>query len=119
MGCCQSVTELEKVERQRNKEIEAELRESKKVLNRLVKMLLVFNIIMYLLILKLGAGESGKSTVAKQMRIIYLEGFSNSERDQFKAIIYSNLATSMAAMLRACEQFQYELLPDNQVLTAV
>jgi guanine nucleotide-binding protein G(i) subunit alpha len=49
------------------------------------------------------------------MRIIYLEGFSNSERDQFKAIIYSNLATSMAAMLRACQQFQYELLPDNQV----
>jgi hypothetical protein len=41
MGCCQSVTEQEKEERQRNKEIDAELRETKKVLNRMVKMLLV------------------------------------------------------------------------------
>ena len=47
-----------------------------------------------------GAGESGKSTIAKQMRIIYLEGFGDEERLHFKDIIYSNLMTCMRSLIQ-------------------
>lgn len=39
----------------------------------------------------LGAGESGKSTILKQMRIIYAEGFRPDERREVRQIIFSNM----------------------------
>lgn len=38
-----------------------------------------------------GAGESGKSTILKQMRIIYAEGFDLDERKEVRQIIFSNM----------------------------
>eukprot|EP01097_Dermamoeba_algensis_P010428 TRINITY_DN771_c0_g2_i2.p1 TRINITY_DN771_c0_g2~~TRINITY_DN771_c0_g2_i2.p1 ORF type:complete len:361 (-),score=68.10 TRINITY_DN771_c0_g2_i2:163-1245(-) len=52
-------------------------------------------------LLLLGAGDSGKSTIAKQMQIIYLTGFSNDERKGYKELIYSNIAISTIALLDA------------------
>ena len=45
--------------------------------------------------LLLGAGESGKSTVLKQMKLIYIDGYNAQERDAYKEIIYSNTILSM------------------------
>lgn len=38
-----------------------------------------------------GAGESGKSTILKQMRIIYSEGFHMEERKEVRQVIFSNM----------------------------
>jgi len=70
-------------------------------------------------ILLLGAGESGKSTVAKQMKIIHLEGFKEEERFSFKSIIYKNTIYSMRLLLKKANEFVevdplYNLLSDNK-----
>ncbi|XP_063727327.1 uncharacterized protein LOC134854894 [Symsagittifera roscoffensis] len=48
-----------------------------------------------------GAGECGKSTVVKQMRIIYADGFSDIERLQHLPIIRGNAIKSIAVILHA------------------
>ena len=52
-------------------------------------------------ILLLGIGESGKSTIAKQMRILYLNGFPDSEKKQFIPIIHANILSSMKILCLA------------------
>ena len=42
-------------------------------------------------LLLLGAGESGKSTFIKQMKIIYGDGYSTDELNNFISIIHGNL----------------------------
>jgi len=49
-------------------------------------------------LLLLGAGESGKSTLFKQMITIYGKGFPESERKTFAPIIYNNMITSMKTL---------------------
>lgn len=47
-----------------------------------------------------GAGESGKSTVLKQIKILYQGGYSEAERDSYREIIWSNTVQSMQVLLR-------------------
>jgi len=54
-------------------------------------------------LLLLGAGESGKSTIAKQMKILHQDGFSDAERRNFKPVVYANTVQSMVAILKAME----------------
>ena len=58
----------------------------------------------------LGAGESGKSTFIKQMRIIHGSGFSEDERRDFVCVVHHNLCVAMQTLIRAMEklQIQYE-----------
>lgn len=63
----------------------------------------------------LGAGESGKSTVAKQMRILHLEGFPTSEKVKYKTIITNNIITAIRALLLAAREFKLELEEQNKV----
>lgn len=63
----------------RSKEIDRCLSREKTYVKRLVKILL------------LGAGESGKSTFLKQMRIIHGQDFDQQAREEFRATIYSNI----------------------------
>uniref|UniRef100_A0A1I7XLX7 Guanine nucleotide-binding protein alpha-1 subunit n=1 Tax=Heterorhabditis bacteriophora TaxID=37862 RepID=A0A1I7XLX7_HETBA len=46
-----------------------------------------------------GAGESGKSTILKQMKIIHDNGFSQDEAVQKKSVVCANLVQSMGALV--------------------
>lgn len=52
-------------------------------------------------LLLLGAGESGKSTVFKQMKVIYGEKYTDAEKKQAIPTIHSNVVQAMKTL---CEQ---------------
>ncbi|CAG8484455.1 2880_t:CDS:2 [Ambispora gerdemannii] len=95
MGCCMS--QEEKEGRRKNDEIENQLRRDRLSMRNEVKMLL------------LGAGESGKSTILKQMKLIHDGGYSQEERESFKEIIFSNTVQSMRVILEAMESMGLSL----------
>uniref|UniRef100_A0A8C4VT61 G protein subunit alpha 15 n=2 Tax=Gopherus evgoodei TaxID=1825980 RepID=A0A8C4VT61_9SAUR len=57
-------------------------------------------------LLLLGAGESGKSTFIKQLRIIHGAGYSEEDRKGFAKLVYQNVFASMQAMIGAMETLQ-------------
>jgi len=69
--------------------IQAQLDADLKIKKKTVKLLL------------LGAGESGKSTLVKQMKIIHGDGYSQTELKSYKPTICDNLVSSMRAVLEA------------------
>lgn len=87
MGCAQSAEDKEN--KARNDEIDAALKKEKMNADKEIKMLL------------LGAGESGKSTILKQMKLIHDNGYNRDEREAFKEIIFSNTVQSMRVILEA------------------
>ncbi|ORZ02567.1 guanine nucleotide binding protein, alpha subunit [Syncephalastrum racemosum] len=95
MGCCQSAEAQEG--KARNEEIENQIKRDKLNLRNEVKMLL------------LGAGESGKSTILKQMKLIHDDGYSLDEREAFKEIIFSNTVQSMRVILEAMDDMGISL----------
>ncbi|TXT08819.1 hypothetical protein VHUM_02947 [Vanrija humicola] len=52
-------------------------------------------------ILLLGSGESGKSTIVKQMKIIHQNGYSRDELLQFKTVVHKNVLDSAQALVMA------------------
>ncbi len=56
-------------------------------------------------LLLLGTGDSGKSTIMKQVRIIHDSGFSKEEIENFWPLVYQNVFSSMSALLDAMESF--------------
>ncbi|KAJ8257915.1 hypothetical protein GJAV_G00191110 [Gymnothorax javanicus] len=76
-------------EEKHSRELEKKLKEDADKDARTVKLLL------------LGAGESGKSTIVKQMKIIHKDGYSLEECLEFIVIIYSNTLQSIMAIVRA------------------
>lgn len=63
--------------------------------------------------LLLGAGESGKSTVLKQMRLLHKNGFSHQEKSQYKNIIWADCVASMQNMIIQSRNLDIELDCDN------
>lgn len=69
-----------------------------------------------MLFLHTGAGESGKSTILKQMKLIYSQGFSKSERLDWKPVVFSNIIQSFKAIFDAMNELGFEFdSPDNEV----
>jgi guanine nucleotide-binding protein G(i) subunit alpha len=95
MGCGASKTD------KNTQNIDKYLKDERKKLEAEVKLLL------------LGAGESGKSTVAKQMKIIHLEGFRDEERMSYKSIIYNNVISCMKALVNAVRDLSISLEDNN------
>ena len=56
-----------------------------------------------------GAGESGKSTVLKQMRLIHARGFTDRERKQWRATIFSNLMHAFQTIHAAMDEHNIDL----------
>jgi guanine nucleotide-binding protein G(o) subunit alpha len=57
-----------------------------------------------ILLLLLGTGASGKSTVAKQMQILYLNGFGDQELEVYKQLIVTNIVNNMKALINGANQ---------------
>ncbi|ETN82823.1 g-protein alpha subunit [Necator americanus] len=84
MGNCDSATaEMSK----RSRKINAIIEQDKKAEETVIKLLL------------LGAGESGKSTILKQMKIIHDNGFSQDEAAQKLSVVCANTVQSMGALI--------------------
>eukprot|EP00834_Sanchytrium_tribonematis_P001082 NODE_23_length_42016_cov_0.755803.p20 type:complete len:212 gc:universal NODE_23_length_42016_cov_0.755803:9273-8638(-) len=81
MGACSS-SDLN-VARQKNSQIEEGLKKDAENLKKEAKILL------------LGSGESGKSTIVRQMKIMHMNGYSKQECLAFKASIYMNIFTGI------------------------
>lgn len=106
-NCLLTSGEVEQL--RKSKEIDKCINRDKTYVKRLVKILL------------LGAGESGKSTFLKQMRIIHGQDFDQKAKEDFRATIYSNvikgrttpkvvlvcLLCFSAGSLRFCVQFKW------------
>lgn len=50
-------------------------------------------------LLLLGAGESGKSTVLKQLRLLHKGGFNQEERAQYAQVIWADVIQSMKTLI--------------------
>ena len=68
--------------------------------------------------LLLGAGESGKSTIFKQMKLINKDGYSEKERQGFQSIVWSNTIVSMSALLEAFTKPNFPDKPTDGGFTA-
>jgi len=69
--------------------IDSQLKEEKKYYKRQVKLLL------------LGAGESGKSTFMKQMRILHGEGYETDSLMGFRSTVYANIVKGVKVLVDA------------------
>ncbi|GAA6067651.1 guanine nucleotide-binding protein G(t) subunit alpha-2-like isoform X1, partial [Tachysurus ichikawai] len=52
------------------------------------------------------AGEAGKSTIMKQMKILYHGGFTKEEQLEYKSVIYGNMLQSALAIVAGMEKLQ-------------
>jgi len=100
MGACASnMNEEERAARDKSKRINQELRKAGK--NPSVKLLL------------LGTGESGKSTIVKQMKIIHgsgeQTGLTEEDRKAQVVVIRGNVLDSIEVLLDAVKDFGFEL----------
>ncbi|XP_047215384.1 guanine nucleotide-binding protein subunit alpha-13-like [Girardinichthys multiradiatus] len=86
------LTSREAEQLRKSKEIDRCLSREKTYVKRLVKILL------------LGAGESGKSTFLKQMRIIHGEDFDWKAKEEFRATIFSNVIKGIRVLVDAREK---------------
>lgn len=142
MGCCQSNESQD--EKARNEEIENQLKRDKINMRNEVKMLLLgkkkkrnsgwpseveivrkfmqttFSFFFFFFFLPgLGAGESGKSTVLKQMKLIHDGGYTQDEREAFKEIIFSNTIQSMRVILDAMLAMDVSLENEHRPFAAI
>jgi len=103
MGC---VTSGQLQENPQTKKLDRYIREDR-VQNAEIKLLL------------LGPGESGKSTVFKQMKIIQDDGgFSQEELISYKSVIYSNCVSQMRVILEAAALLKIELHSEEALSAA-
>lgn len=55
-----------------------------------------------------GSGESGKSTIVKQMKIIHQNGYTKDELALYRLTIYKNVLDCAKALINAMRQFDID-----------
>jgi guanine nucleotide-binding protein G(i) subunit alpha len=100
MGGCMSTNQEEMEQKKKSQAIDRVLEEDSKRLRKECKILL------------LGSGESGKSTIVKQMKIIHLKGYSEDELYNYRPTVFKNLVECAKAVITAMQQFDIE--PHNE-----
>jgi len=107
MGLCGSSSNLSpeeqarlKVERDKSKQLDSQMTSEHHKDQQINKLLL------------LGAGESGKSTLFKQMITIYGKGYPEHERKTFIPIIFNNILTSMKTLCQQSDNYAAISNPD-------
>jgi len=93
MGMCMSTNTQDSEQKKRSQAIDKKLEEDSRKLRRECKILL------------LGSGESGKSTIVKQMKIIHQNGYSLEELAMYRLTIYKNVIDCAKALIGAMRQF--------------
>lgn len=63
-----------------------------------------------------GAGESGKSTILKQMRLIHSKSFTPQERQQWKVTIFSNLLHAFQCIQDAMDEHEVDLEESENIV---
>ncbi|XP_025113632.1 G protein alpha i subunit-like [Pomacea canaliculata] len=95
MGASASVAMQEQEARRRSRSIDDSIAADKEKQARTVK------------ILMLGACDAGKSTLAKQVRLIHDKGFSDVDKTHYRNVVRANLATSLLRVLEAMRDTEY------------
>lgn len=105
MGCVMghngSKNEEEREQRKVNKQIDVQLQKEKQVHRATHRLLL------------LGAGESGKSTIVKQMRILHISGFNEVEKREKIQDIRRNVRDSITVILKAMDEIEPSVRLDS------
>lgn len=71
-------------------------------------------------VLLLGPGESGKSTVFRQMKLFYTQGFTSADRVSFRNVIRANMLESIQTLLAATRRFQIKTSSiENQFVSEI
>jgi hypothetical protein len=70
-------------------------------------------------LLLLGAGESGKSTISKQMKIIHLNGFTEAELLGYKPILQSNAIETIKGETSKLDDMSFSFLSSSLSLLVV
>lgn len=75
-----------------------------------------------------GTGESGKSTFFKQMRvnnksffvwqaqILHNGGYTDSDREQWRRVVFTNIIGNMISLLEAAQKLDISISPENKVV---
>ncbi|KAF8311283.1 G-protein alpha subunit [Clavulina sp. PMI_390] len=97
MGAC--VSAEDQADKARSEAIDAQIAEEVRKYKKEAKILL------------LGSGESGKSTIVKQMKILHQNGFTEDELHVWRAVVNKNLVDSAQAIVLAMRTLNVD--PEN------
>ncbi|KAH7907188.1 guanine nucleotide binding protein, alpha subunit [Hygrophoropsis aurantiaca] len=104
MGACMSsggIVDVTEEDKRKHREAERYLKDAKTKAASQVKVLL------------LGSGDSGKSTILKQMRLIHRVPFSPGEIESYRQLVFNNLITGMTYIFEAMEDMELQVAEDN------
>lgn len=64
-------------------------------------------------VLLLGSGDSGKSTILKQMRLIHKVPFSPQEIESYRQLVFDNITRGLRYLLDAMDDFEIKVSEEN------